>query len=76
MTETTNAERDAATLRMLGWFFVALGLLVLVGTFWTLGDPRAMLVNLGSGLVLGGVGVGMLVASRRLSAKTDATNSI
>lgn len=58
------SQRDAASLRILGFFFVILGSLVLVGIFWALGDFRAMIVNLGSGLLLTGIGVAMVFGSR------------
>ncbi len=48
------SQRDAATLRILGVFFVILGGLVLVGTFWALDNYRATIVNLGSARPLQG----------------------
>lgn len=67
MTSSNASDRDAASLRILGSFFLVLGVLVLIGTFWTLDNARAMVVNLGSGLVLGGVGGLMIMASARRS---------
>ena len=66
MKRKTDAwsQRDAATLRILGVFFVILGGLVLVGTFWALDNPRATIVNIGSGLLLAGIGVAMVFVSR------------
>ena len=65
MTQKTDTplQRDATTLRILGVFFLILGGLVLVGTFWALGNYRATIVNLGSGLVLAGIGVAMVFVS-------------
>ena len=63
-----DSNRDADSLKILGFFFVALGLLVLVGTLWTLENFRAMVVNLASGFVLTAVGAVMLAVSRRLRA--------
>ena len=63
-----DSNRDADSQKILGFFFVALGLLVLVGTLWTLENFRAMVVNLGSGIVLTAVGAVMLAISRRLRA--------
>ena len=62
----TDKKRDADTLNVLGFFFLVLGGLVLVATFWTLGNSRAMVVNLGSGLAMATVGVVMRYAARRL----------
>jgi predicted phage tail protein len=62
-------QRDAASLRMLGFFFAILGTLVLIGTFWSLDNARAIIVNVASGGMLVAVGVGMLVLSRRTGAR-------
>jgi len=64
--ETTDyRERDAASIKILGFFFTLLGVLVLVGTFWTLHNIRAVTVNLASGAVLTLVGLGMMYFARR-----------
>ena len=63
---TTDGSRDAASLRILGAFFIILGCLVLIGTFWTLDNTRAMIVNVVSGLVLAGIGTGMQISARKL----------
>lgn len=62
-------QRDAATLRILGVFFVILGGLVLVGILWALDNYRAMIVNLGSGLLLTGIGVAMVFVSRLVNRR-------
>lgn len=62
MTEPSNheslKERDALTLRVLGLFFVVLGSLVTIGSFWSLGNPPALVVNLCAGFVLLAAGAG------------------
>ena len=62
---TDHAERDAASIKILGFFFTLLGLLVVVGTLATLDDPRGAIVNAISGLVLATVGAAMLLWARR-----------
>jgi predicted phage tail protein len=71
MKRKTDAwsRRDAETMRILGTFFVILGSLVLVGTFWALDNFRATIVNLGSGFVLAGIGVAMVFVSRFVNRK-------
>ncbi|NOZ40830.1 MAG: hypothetical protein GXP24_11475 [Planctomycetes bacterium] len=69
--QTSHSERDAASLRILGFFFAVLGALVLIGTLWSLGNFRAVVVNVSSGAVLLAVGLGMLAFTRRASSKTD-----
>jgi predicted phage tail protein len=54
------------TLRILGWFFVPLGGLVLMATFWTLENVRATVVNVCSGLVLVVIGIAMIYVARRI----------
>ncbi len=66
-----SAVRDADTLRVLGRFFLVLGLLVLVATLWAWGEYRAMVVNLLSGSLLTGVGGLMLRIARRNSLSND-----
>lgn len=61
-------QRDVATLRILGLFFLTLGSLVLVATAWTLDSPRAAIVNLVSGGTIAGVGLLMRFVASRLSA--------
>ena len=65
-TRQENRSRDATSLRLLGGFFCILGLLLLGGVWWSLGDSRATIVSLASSLVIFGVGVGMLLGARRL----------
>ncbi len=62
---TDPSERDAASLKILGFFFTVLGLLVLVGTLWSLDNTRAIIVNVASGATLVAVGLGMTAFSRR-----------
>lgn len=71
--EPTQTDRDAITLKILGIFFLIIGLLVLVGTFWAIGNYRAVVVNLVSGfvlLVVGGIMGG--IASRLKNRKHPA----
>jgi len=65
LDQTDHHERDAASLRILGFFFAVLGSLVLVGTFWSLDNTRAVMVNLASGSVLTFIGLGMMYFVRR-----------
>ena len=69
--KNATSQRDAETLRILGVFFVILGGLVLVGTFWALDKYITMIVNLGSGLVLAGIGVAMVFVSRRVNRRVS-----
>lgn len=59
-------ERDAISLLMLGGFFSVLAVLVLIGTYWTVGRWHAMVVNLGAGATLLVVGIVMLWIGRRI----------
>ncbi len=58
-------QRDAASLNILGFFFAVLGSLVLVGTYWSLDNARALIVNLASGALLTVIGLGMMAFVRR-----------
>ncbi len=69
LDQTSHRERDVASLRILGFFFAVLGALVLVGTLWSLGNFRAVVVNVASGAVLLVIGLGMLAFTRRASKK-------
>ncbi len=71
MGEST-ANRDASSLRIIGRFFVLLGILVMAATAWTLGNVRAMVVNMFSGVVLTGIGAMMLLIARRLTDHRDS----
>ena len=64
-----HSDRDAASLRVLALFFVILGALVLVGTLWEGDNLRAIVVNVGSGVVLIAVGVGMFAIAKRISGR-------
>ncbi len=71
-------QRDAASYLMLGAFFAVMGSLVLVGTFWTLERPHAMVVNLVAGLLLLAIGLAMLalgVRARRRLIVNDSFQS-
>ena len=71
-----SSKRDSVTLRILGVFFTLLGGLVLIATLWTLEDPRATVVNIGSGLMLILVGVVMIATAGRLdSSAINAANA-
>lgn len=58
-----HTKRDAESLRALGIFLVVLAVAVLIGTFWADTTMQA-LINVGAGLIVGGIGVGMLVRAR------------
>jgi hypothetical protein len=62
---TGHRQRDAASLKILGSFFTILSILVWIGTFWTLDNRRAVVVNLCCGGVLFAVGLGMLLVARK-----------
>lgn len=68
-----STQRDSATLRILGIFFTILGVLVLIASFWTLNETKALVVNLLSGSVLVCVGTGMIIVSRRMTNSATAT---
>jgi hypothetical protein len=60
-------ERDAASIKILGFFFTILGLLVLLGTLGALDNTRAAIVNAVSGLVLALIGAAMLLLVKHRS---------
>ena len=62
----SGAGRDATSLQLLGVFFCILGTVLFIGTWWSLDDARATIVSVASSLAIVGVGVGMLLAARRL----------
>jgi len=66
-------QRDAITFFLLGGFFAVMGVLVLIGTFWTLARPHAMVVNFVSGLVLLVIGVAMIAFGQHLRRTKRAT---
>ena len=72
-----GASRDAASLRLLGAFFCILGTVLFIGTWWSLDDLRATVVSVASSAAILVVGVGMLLAARRLvrKASLDADDS-
>ena len=51
-TKNELLKRDGETSMAVGLFVLALGLPVLLGTFWSLDNPRAALVNAICGLAL------------------------
>jgi hypothetical protein len=65
LDKTDHAERDAASIRILGFFFTVLGLLVLFGTLFALDNTRGAIVNAISGIVLATIGSVMLLLTRR-----------
>ena len=73
MQEPTKSDlddfknRDASSLKILGFFFTILAVQILIGTFWSLDDYRAVVVNLICGAVLLAVGIGMIVVCRRVT---------
>lgn len=73
LDQTDHAERDAASIKILGFFFTVLGLLVLIGTYWAIRDEntRATIVNAASGGILTAIGVGMLFIFRRKKPTDD-----
>jgi hypothetical protein len=72
MTDDRQAEfrrRDATSVGVLGAFFVILGTLVAIGTFWTGLSETAGVVNLGSGLLLVIIGGAAVTWSRRSTSR-------
>ena len=69
------ASRDATSLKILGSFFVILGVLVMFGAVVSWGDTTAVIVNLASGGTLAGIGACMLMISRRFRNAADAESS-
>lgn len=61
-------QRDAGAMRIVGWFFILLGGLVLLGTLWAGDNHRAMIVNACSGALLAAIGMGMIYFSYRSAA--------
>ncbi len=68
---TDHGERDVASIKILGFFLTVLGLLVLVGTFAALENPRGAIVNAISGLVLATVGAAMLFWAKRAGKRSS-----
>jgi hypothetical protein len=60
---TQHTQRDAETLILLGGFLIFLSVPVMIGSFWA-DDGVAVAVNLGAGLVLCGVGLGLFLRGR------------
>jgi uncharacterized membrane-anchored protein len=76
MATTSNGENhDAPSLRVLGAFFLLLGGIVLIATFWALEQPRAALVNAVSGAVLAMVGGAMCMIAKRMSTNKTQESS-
>ena len=71
MNDSSNeiAERDVATLRVLGIFFSIMGVLVLIGTFEAVGKTAAVIVSICSGMTLLTIGLCMWRVSQRWSKK-------
>ena len=68
--DQTQNDRDAVTLKILGIFFVVIGVLVLLGTFWALGNFKAVVVNLASGVILATVGAIMTVIAKQIKRRS------
>lgn len=68
-------ERDAASMKLLGGFFCVLAVLVLIGSYWSMGRPHAMVVNLGAGGLMLLVGLAMLWMGVRLRRPLASTAS-
>lgn len=51
---------------LLGSFFCVLAVLVLIGSYWALGRPHAMIVNIAAGVMMLLVGGGMIVMGQRM----------
>ena len=64
---TESQERDVATLRVLGIFFLIMGGLVLVASYQAIGNTPALVVNVCSAVVLLSVGAGMKWVSKRIA---------
>lgn len=60
-----HRQRDAASLLVMGGFFMLLAILVLQGGFWARGLTFPSIVNLAAGAVLFLVGLGMYEIGRR-----------
>ena len=63
-----SRQRDILTLRILGSFFLVMGLLVLVAIYEAIGNSRALVVTICSGVVLALIGLAMLFFSSRISS--------
>lgn len=61
-----HRRRDTSILKLMGVFFIAFGVLVLLGIFWTQ-RPEGRVVNAGASLALVLVGGAFLGSGRRLS---------
>lgn len=59
-------KRDGETYIAVGLFLVALGIPVMVATYWALSHPRAAVVNIICGVALFAVGMGGIVYGWRL----------
>jgi len=68
-TPAEQFDRDGISLLMMGAFFSVLAVLVLIGTFWALGQFRAAVVNFTAGAILLGIGLTLLGVGKRFRAK-------
>ena len=79
MPDDRHAEyrgRDAASLVIIGGFFVLLAVLVLLGSFAAGGaevESAARIVNLAAGVILLLIGIALVFVSRRLRRPKPAT---
>jgi uncharacterized membrane protein len=69
-TPAEQYDRDGISLSMMGAFFSVLAVLVLIGTFWALGQFRAAVVNFTAGAILLTIGLTLLGVGIRFRAKS------
>ena len=62
-------KRDAETQTALGIFISVISIPVLIGTFWSRNDPRAMAINAIAGFVLLAIGIALVVWGRKTIKK-------
>lgn len=67
-------QRDAASLLILGSFFVLLAVLVLIGSLWAVGRTHALIVNLGAGAALLIAGIALVTVSFRLRREPQSSS--
>ena len=59
-------KRDGETYIAVGLFILALGIPVLIGTFWALSRPNAAVVNAICGAVLAAIGIAAILYGWRI----------
>jgi len=65
-TKNEMKKRDGETYIAVGLFLVALGIPVIIATYWAMERPNAAIVNVICGLALLGVGTGAIAYGWRL----------